>query len=109
MTSRMLKFYNAGHDAPVMTGQEITRLEDVSGEIEMAKGTMIYLFNKGVLTAENKDHKQYGENKMMGAVLQAMKTDARPEPFVTSIEDNLNKFIGDAQQEKDIMMLAIKC
>ena len=109
MTSRMLKFYNAGHDAPVMTGQEITRLEDVSGEIEMAKGTMIYLFNKGVLTAENKDHKQYGENKMLGAALQAMKTDARPEPFVVSIEENLNKFTGDTQQEKDIMMLAIRC
>ena len=109
MTSRMLRFYNAGHDAPVMVGQEITRLEDVSGEIEMAKGTMIYLFNKGVLTAENKDHKQYGENKMLGAALQAMKTDARPEPFVVSIEENLNKFTGDTQQEKDIMMLAIRC
>ncbi len=109
MTSRMLKFYNAGHETPVMVGQEITRLDDVSGEIEMAKGTMIYLFNKGVLTAENKDHKQYGENKMLGAALQAMKTDARPEPFVVSIEENLNKFIGDTQQENDIMMLAIKC
>ena len=109
MTSRMLKFYNAGHETPVIVGQEITRLDDVSGEIEMAKGTMIYLFNKGVLTAENKDHKQYGENKMLGAALQAMKTDARPEPFVVSIEENLNKFIGDTQQENDIMMLAIKC
>ena len=109
MTSRMLKFYNAGHETPVMVGQEITRLDDVSGEIEMAKGKMIYLFNKGVLTAENKDHKQYGENKMLGAALQAMKTDARPEPFVVSIEENLNKFIGDTQQENDIMMLAIKC
>ena len=109
MTSKILKFYNAGHDAPVMVGQEITRLEDVSGEIEMTKGTMIYLFNKGVLTAENKDHKQYGENKMLGAALQAMKTDTRPEPFVVSIEENLNKFIGDTQQDKDIMMLAIKC
>ena len=109
MTSRMLKFYNAGHETPVMVGQEITRLDDVSGEIEMAKGKMIYLFNKGVLTAENKDHKQYGENKMLGAALQAMKTDARPEPFVVSIEENLNKFIGDTQQENDIMMLAIQC
>ena len=109
MTSRMLKFYNAGHETPVIVGQEITRLDDVSGEIEMAKGTMIYLFNKGVLTAENKDHKQYGENKILGAALQAMKTDARPEPFVVSIEENLNKFIGDTQQENDIMMLAIKC
>ncbi len=109
MTSKMLKFYNAGHETPVIVGQEITRLDDVSGEIEMAKGTMIYLFNKGVLTAENKDHKQYGENKMLGAALQAMKTDARPEPFVVSIEENLNKFIGDTQQENDIMMLAIKC
>ena len=109
MTSRILKFYNAGHETPVIVGQEITRLDDVSGEIEMAKGTMIYLFNKGVLTAENKDHKQYGENKMLGAALQAMKTDARPEPFVVSIEENLNKFIGDTQQENDIMMLAIKC
>ena len=109
MTSGLLKYYNAGHEAPVMTDKEISRLDDVSGEIQMAKGAMIYLFNKGVLTAVNKDQKQYGENKMLGAALQAMKTDPRPEPFVISIEDNLNKFIGDTEQEKDIMMLAIKC
>ena len=109
MKSKNLKYFNAGHEAPVMVGSEITRLEGASGELQMDKGTMIYLFNTGVLEAENKDHKQYGENRMLGAALQAMKTDPRPEPFVLSIEDNLNKFIGDTEQEKDIMMLAIKC
>ena len=109
MTSGVLRFFNAGHEAPLMVGSEITRLEEPSGEIKMEKGTMIYLFNRGVTEAENKDGKQYGENKMLGAALQAMKTDPRPEPFVTSIEENLMKFIGDTEQEKDIMMLAIKC
>ena len=46
---------------------------------------------------------------MLGAALQAMKTDARPEPFVASITDNINTFIGDTEQQADIALLAIKC
>ena len=77
--------------------------------MQMTKGMMIFLFNKGILTAENKANKQYGENRMLGAALQAMKTDARPEPFVASITDNINTFIGDTEQQADIALLAIKC
>ena len=109
LTTGILKYYNAGHDAPLMIEGEITRLEDVSGELQMPKGSMLFLFNDGVLEAENKDKKKYGENKMLGAALQAMKTDPRPEPFIVSIEDNISKFTGDREQEKDMVMLAIKC
>ena len=105
----LLNYYNAGHEEPVLLNKEITRLPASEREMQMEKGMMIFLFNKGMMTAENKANKQYGENRMLGAALQAMKTDARPEPFVTSITDNFNTFIGDIEQPADIAMLAIKC
>ena len=105
----MLRYFNAGHEEPLLLDNEILRLTDSQGEMQLKKSMMIFLFNKGVLTAKNKDQKSYGENKMLGAALQAMKTDARPEPFIASITDNLNKFIGDTEQQADLAMLAIKC
>ena len=105
----MLRYFNAGHEEPLLLDNEILRLTDSQGEMQLKKSMMIFLFNKGVLTAKNKDQKSYGENKMLGAALQAMKTDARPEPFIAGITDNLNKFIGDTEQQADLAMLAIKC
>ena len=106
--SRTLSYYNAGHDAPLIMTDSISRIEDVSGEITMANGCMLFLFNNGVLTAKNKDNKQYGENKLLGAALQAMKSNPWPEPFVLSIEENISRFVSETVQEKDLVMLAIK-
>ena len=105
----LLRYYNAGHEEPVLMDKEITRLPASEQEMQMEKGMMLFLFNKGVLAAENKANKQYGENRMLGAALQAIKMDARPEPFVASITDNINTFIGDTEQQADIAMLAIRC
>ena len=104
-----LNYYNAGHEEPVLLDKEITRLPASEQETQMKKGTMIFLFNKGIITTKNKANKLYGENRLLGAALQAMKTDARPEPFVASITDNINTFIGDTEPQADIAMLAIKC
>ena len=104
-----LNYYNAGHEEPVLLDKEITRLPASEQEMQMEKGMMIFLFNRGLMYVENKANKQYGENRMLGAALQAMKTDARPEPFVASITDNINTFIGDTEPQADIAMLAIKC
>ena len=104
-----LNYYNAGHEEPVLLDKEITRLPASKQEMQMKKGTMIFLFNKGIITTKNKANKLYGENRLLGAALQAMKTDARPEPFVASITDNINTFIGDTEPQADIAMLAIKC
>ena len=104
-----LNYYNAGHEEPVLLDKEITRLPASEQEMQMEKGMMIFLFNRGLMTVENKANKRYGENRMLGAALQAMKTDARPEPFVASITDNINTFLGDTEPQADIAMLAIKC
>lgn len=105
----LLRYYNAGHEEPVLLDKEITRLPASEQEMQMTKGMMLFLFNKGMMTAENKSCKQYGENRMLGAALQAIKMDARPEPFVASITDNINTFISDTEQQTDIAMLAIRC
>ena len=104
-----LNYYNAGHEEPLLLNKEITRLPASEQEMLLEKGMMVFLFNKGIITTKNKANKLYGENRLLGAALQAMKTDARPEPFVASITDNINTFIGDTEPQADIAMLAIKC
>ena len=107
--SSHLRYINAGHEEPLLLVKDITRLPASEQELQLEKGMMIFLFNKGILTTENKAGKQYGENRLLGAALQAMKVDARPEPFIAGITDNIHSFIGDTEQQADFAMLAIKC
>ena len=104
-----LNYYNAGHEEPLLLNKEITRLPASEQEMLLEKGMMVFLFNKGIITTENKANKLYGENRLLGAALQAMKTDARPEPFIASITDNINTFLGDTEPQADLAMIAIKC
>ena len=105
----MLRYYNAGLEEPLLLDKEIARLPASEQEIQLKKGILLFLFNRGIQTAMNQSNKQYGENRMLGAALQAMKMDARPEPFIASITDNINTFIGDTEQQTDLAMLVIKC
>lgn len=107
--SSHLRYINAGHEEPLLLIKDITRLPASEQELQLEKGMMIFLFNKGILTTENKAGKQYGENRLLGAALQAMKVDARPEPFIAGITDNIHSFISDTEQQADFAMLAIKC
>ena len=119
----VLSYCNAGHDTPLLLlGDEVSPLEvepnkpvgSVYGwefipqETTIAPGTMFFLYSNGLTKVRSKDHKQYGEKRVRGEALQAMKLHPSPEPFIHSMHEAIEKHIGDTPQDYDMTMLVIK-
>ncbi|MBQ8989118.1 MAG: serine/threonine-protein phosphatase [Prevotella sp.] len=119
----VLSYCNAGHDTPLLLlGDEVSPLEvepnkpvgSVYGwefipqETTIAPGTMFFLYSNGLTKVRSKDHKQYGEKRVRGEALQAMKLHPSPEPFIDSMHEAIEKYIGDTPQDYDMTMLVIK-
>lgn len=100
-----LSFCNKDHDMPLVVGTEITRLAEPT---TLPSGTMLFFYSDCLLTATNSEQKIYGEKKMLGAALQAMKLNPAPKPFTDYMTDDLSSFLGDATIPCDIIMLAIR-
>ena len=58
--------------------------------------------------AENKERKKYGEKRILGNALQAMKMDPTPQPFVVSMLEGVKTFTEGKHQQSDIAVCAIK-
>ena len=96
---------NEGHSAPLLMNEELTRLSD---EDQLKPGSLLFLYTNGLTNAVNEEGKAFGEKKMMGAALQAMKLDATPKPFVDQMIAALKRFTGDIKQEGDMTLFAIR-
>ena len=86
-------------------GMDVRRLTD---EEQLQPGSLILLYTDGLTDAVNVERKKFGEKRMMGAALQAMKLDANPQPFIDNMMEAVNRYTGDTEQEADISMLAIR-
>ena len=100
-----LSYFNKGHEMPLVVAEEIKRLEK---PMTLTPGTMLFFYNEALTAATNGEQKIYGEKKMLGAALQAMKLNPAPKPFTDYIADHLGTFISGTTQESDITMLAIR-
>ena len=106
LASGSLKTANEDYHLPLlMINEEVNRLTD---EEQLQPGSLLFLYTDGLVYAMNGEGKKYGEKRMMGAALQAMKLDATPQPFVESMMEAVNRFMGNAEQTGDINMLAIR-
>ena len=122
ISSGLLRFCNANHDAPLLVSNELHHLpvEQNIGigekpnwkfepqEILMLPGTMLFLNSDGLIKAKNAQHRVFNEKRMLGCALQAMKLDARPKPFIENMLDAVHRFAGDFEQRDDIILLAIR-
>lgn len=122
MTTGKLCYCNAGHEAPVMTGAELGRLPIennqpigakpdggyIAQEIVLAPGTMLFFYTHALLDAMNKEHRHFGEKRMLGTALQAMKLDPTPKPFLDNMSNAIFQFIGNQPLKEDLAMLTIQ-
>ena len=118
----MLNYCNAGHGAALLLHEEVNLLpagenpplgakqdwDFEEQEVEMAKGSLLFLYSSGLALATNSKRKQYGEKMVHGAALQAMKMNASPKPFIENVQQSIDKFIDGAPQNRDMTMLVIK-
>ena len=75
---------------------------------QLQPGSLILLYTDGLTNAVNGEGKKFGEKRMMGEALQAVKINAAPKPFVDTMTEAVKRFTGDIAQQDDIIMLAIR-
>lgn len=116
----MLTYANAGHNPPylmheglkVLDGSAGTPLGLFQGEeyvdvvVKMQKEDSVFLYTDGVNEAVNKSGEFFGTGRLEEALVKAAAT---PERFyVETVEEALHVFVGEADQNDDITMLALR-
>jgi serine phosphatase RsbU (regulator of sigma subunit) len=91
---------------PAAGADETATFFDLQAEI--APGAMLYLYTPGVAAITNAEGKIYGEKRLRGSVLQAMKLNAKPAGFLANITETLKSFADTEPQANDQTMLLIR-
>ena len=113
---------NAGHEYPVIKkpgGQfELVQdehsfvLGDMEGlkykeyEMQMDKGTKLFLYTDGVPEATNADKELFGTKRMVEALNR--HADGSPYELLTSVRAAVDDFVQDAEQFDDLTMLCLE-
>ena len=113
----LLRYCNAGHDAPYMIGKgtlacdanlPVGVLADFNytvQEIQMTPGTIIFLYTDGLNEAETHSHEQFGEERIEHIVTSFSGT---PQQLIETMTEAVQHFVGDTEQSDDLTMLAIQ-
>ena len=118
-----LCYCNAGHDAPLLMNSGVTLLpcdcnlpigviadfNFEQQEITLEQTTTIFLFTDGLNEAENIDHAQFGDERIM-ELATSLATDhlLQPTQVTRHMTDAVHTFVGTAEQSDDLTMLAIQ-
>ena len=118
-----LRYCNAGHDAPLLMGNDVALLPcdcnlpiGVMGdftfgqqEITLERNSTIFLFTDGLNEAENIRHAQSGDERIE-EIAKSLVADGQLEPVqvIKHMADAVHTFVGEAEQSDDLTMLAIQ-
>ena len=118
-----LLYCNAGHEAPLLVGKGIGVLpcdanlplgimSDWSFTQQQATiypQTVIFLFTDGLSEAEDADHMQFGEERILAVAEKVLsQQQLQSQIFIDEMADAVNHFVGDAEQSDDLTMLALQ-
>ena len=119
----VLRYCNAGHDAPLLIGQGVGVLpcdanlpigvmddwDFTVQETTIAPQTTIFLFTDGLNEAENALHQQFGDDQVLSLAKELLaKGQNQPMQFVQRMTAAVHFFAGTAEQSDDLTMLAIQ-
>ncbi len=116
-----MTFSNAGHNLPVILRADGTReyikcksgfvlagMEDIKytlEEIQFAPGDRLYLYTDGVTEATDTNNELYGEDRLLN--LLASTDSMNAEQTLKAVKEDIDKFVGEAEQFDDISMLIV--
>ena len=117
-----MTYCNAGYLNPLLLDEEVNPLpvddnlpvgmksswKYTSQEMTLDKGVMLFLYSSGLSKAKNNHSRQYGNKMVRGAALQALKLNPKPDLFLDSMRDAVEKYTGDTPQDSDMTMLVIR-
>lgn len=112
-----LYYCNAGHNPPIILTDAIREIPVESNlplgilpdiefkvqDIPFKYDDAIFLYTDGITEAENIDHDQFGEKRMMSLFHQRRSA----QDHLAAMENAISQFVGDAPQSDDITMLFI--
>jgi len=118
-----MNYCNAGHNAPVIVESLKFKVESLevlpnlplgiepgfpfrTQHTKMQYGDTLFLYTDGLTEAENKNHEQFGDERMM-RVLSDPRSE-RPQQLILSMEQAVDAFVGESQQSDDLTMCAIR-
>ncbi len=123
LASHELRYCNAGHDAPLLIGHDVRPLpcdanlpvgvmsgwEFTQQTTTIDPGTIIFLFTDGLNEAENADHDQFGDNRIL-SVAHAIAAEGccRPDEVIDRMGAYVHNFVADAEQSDDLTMMGIQ-
>jgi sigma-B regulation protein RsbU (phosphoserine phosphatase) len=118
-----LYYCNAGHEAPLLIGNDLKRLSCDSNlpvavipdweftlqETTLAPQTTIFLYTDGLSEAENMNLVQFGYERILD-VMKSLQVEGKTQPdvIVREMTEAVHSFVGEAKQNDDLTMLAIK-
>ena len=118
-----LRYCNAGHNNPLIIGQEVSMLECnpnlplgvMDGvtfdrqEMDVEPQTTIFLYTDGLNEAENIQHDQFDIERVMDLATSLVKEGQdQPTTMIQKMTEAVHAFVGEAEQSDDLTMLAIK-
>jgi len=118
-----LSYCNAGHNNPLIIGQEVSMLECnpnlplgvMDGvtfdrqEMDVEPQTTIFLYTDGLNEAENIQHDQFDIERVMDLATSLVKVGQdQPTTMIQKMTEAVHAFVGEAEQSDDLTMLAIK-
>ncbi len=113
---------NAGHEYPairrkngefelykdrhgfVLAGMENTRYKEY--ELWLEPGETLFVYTDGVAEATDGESRLYGTDRMLQALNQ--NPDGIPEELLAAVQQDIDRFVGDAPQFDDITMLSLQ-
>lgn len=122
LSTGRLTYVNAGHNPPlikrkkgatewvdqpagfVLAGME--GMEYEQGEVHLAPGDLFFAYTDGVTEAVNEQLKLYGNEQLFSAIDEAENVIAKY--IIQSVDQQVRKFMGRAEQADDITMLALR-
>ena len=118
-----LLYCNAGHEAPLLVGKGIGVLpcdanlplgimpdwSFTQQQVTIYPQTVIFLFTDGLSEAEDADHMQFGEERILAVAEKVLsQQQLQSQIFIDEMADAVKHFVGDAEQSDDLTMLALQ-
>ncbi len=124
LTTGLLRYCNAGHDAPVLISEKDCRelpcdpnipvgimadWEYTGQEVKLESHTTIFLYTDGLNEAENLQHEQF-EMERVYQVAERLRTkgEMESENVVKQMGKAVKEFVGEAEQSDDLTLLAVR-
>ena len=115
-----LRYCNAGHNSPLLIGEQRIGMLPCSPNVPLGVmpewkfdqqettidlNTCIFLYTDGLTEAENVNHDQFMEERMIDV---AENSSHQPQQLIDQMVSAVRQFVGNAEQSDDLTMLAIQ-